>query len=164
MHLGSWSSGSPDNAPIYEAPGGFRLDTKKIRDAFILAKIAGIASIVATAISVYVWAIGVLVALPLLERQTSGDPESHPLDELRIRRRPDDAVELGSVVCHQADAFDGDITHHPPPVAIDQLVNDRYQSSGPADDRNLHGRRLSFNGLPQKVDGDPRTMSVDIGH
>jgi hypothetical protein len=83
--------GTPDNAQIYQAPGGFRLDTKKIQEAFkdlsgmlpadddakkkwlkwgvpadvvdFLGKIAGVASIVATAISVYVWAIGVLIAI-----------------------------------------------------------------------------------------------------
>ena len=83
--------GPPANAQIYQAPGGFHLDTKKIQEAFkdlsgllpadddakkkwlkwgvpadvvnFLGKIAGVASIVATAISVYVWAIGVLITL-----------------------------------------------------------------------------------------------------
>jgi hypothetical protein len=83
--------GAPTGAQIYEAPGGFRLDTKKVQDAFkdlsgmlpadddakkkwqewgvpaavvdFLGKIAGVASIVATAISVYVWAIGVLIKI-----------------------------------------------------------------------------------------------------
>jgi hypothetical protein len=83
--------GPPSKAQIYQPPGGFRLDTKKIQDAFkdlsdilprnddgkkkwtewgvpsgivdFLSKIAGAAGIVATAISVYVWAIGVLITL-----------------------------------------------------------------------------------------------------
>jgi hypothetical protein len=83
--------GAPDNAQVYQVPGGFHLDTKKIQEAFkdlsgllpadddakkkwlkwgvptdvvnFLGKIAGAASIVATAISVYVWAIGVLITL-----------------------------------------------------------------------------------------------------
>src|SRR4030095_6986847 len=97
--------GSPDNAQIYQAPGGFRLDTKKIQDAFkdlsgllpaddaakkkwtkwgvpadvvdFLAKIAGVASIVATAISVYVWAIGVLIAI--MDLMTADDGMSPEL-------------------------------------------------------------------------------------
>ncbi len=83
--------GAPTKAQIYQPPGGFKLDTKKIQDAFkdlsdilprdddgkkkwtqwgvpsgivdFLSKIAGAAGIVATAISVYVWAIGVLITL-----------------------------------------------------------------------------------------------------
>src|SRR5437899_7048959 len=88
---GKIAFGAPDDAQIYQAPGGFRLDTKKIQDAFkdlsgllpaddaakekwknwgvpsdvvdFLGKISGVASTVATAISVYVWAIGVLISI-----------------------------------------------------------------------------------------------------
>src|SRR5262249_3534236 len=80
--------GPPDNAQVYQAPDGFRLDTKKLEEAFkdlsgmlpanpddkkkwqdwgvpagvvdFLSKISGVASTVATAIAVYVWAIDVL--------------------------------------------------------------------------------------------------------
>ena len=83
--------GPPTGAQIYQPPGGFKIDTKKIQDAFkdlsgilpqsdddkqkwikwgvskdiveFLGSIAGVAGIVATAISVYVWAIGVMLAL-----------------------------------------------------------------------------------------------------
>jgi hypothetical protein len=83
--------GPPSGAQIYAAPGGFRLDTKKVQEAFkdlsdilprdeagkkkwmdwgvpkdivdFLSKIAGVAGIVATAISAYVWAVGVLITI-----------------------------------------------------------------------------------------------------
>jgi hypothetical protein len=83
--------GPPTGAQIYQVPGGFRIDTKKIQEAFkdlssilpqsdddkqkwmkwgvpkniveFLGSIAGVAGIVATAISVYVWAIGILLTL-----------------------------------------------------------------------------------------------------
>jgi hypothetical protein len=92
--------GAPDNAQIYQAPGGFRLDTKKIQEAFkdlsgmlpaddaakkkwlewgvpadvvnFLGTIAGVASVVATAISVYVWAIGVLITIMNLMSDDDG--------------------------------------------------------------------------------------------
>jgi hypothetical protein len=92
--------GTPDNAQIYQAPGGFRLDTKKIQEAFkdlsgilpadddakkkwlkwgvpadvvdFLGKVAGVAGIVATAISVYVWAIGILIAIMDLMTEDEG--------------------------------------------------------------------------------------------
>ena len=76
---------------VYEAPGGFRLDTKKIQETFkdlsdllprdeaaqkkwiewgvpseivgSLSKLAGVAGIVATAFSVYAWALGVLLTI-----------------------------------------------------------------------------------------------------
>ena len=92
--------GAPDNAQIYQAPGGFRLETKKIQEAFkdlsgmlpaddaakkkwlewgvpadvvnFLGTIAGVASVVATAISVYVWAIGVLITIMNLMSDDDG--------------------------------------------------------------------------------------------
>ena len=100
VHLGSGvyldASGkivfrAPDNAQVYQAPGGFRLDTQKIQDTFkdlsdilpatddekkkwekwgvpaavlgFLAKISPVASMVFTAISVSAWAIGVLATI-----------------------------------------------------------------------------------------------------
>jgi hypothetical protein len=88
---GNVSYGSSSAAQVYEAPGGFKLDTKKIEETFkdlsdllprdadakkkwiewgvpselvdALAKVAGVAGIVATAVSVYAWAIGVLITV-----------------------------------------------------------------------------------------------------
>ena len=83
--------GQPSGAQIYEPPGGFRLDTKKIQDAFkdlsdilpanddakkkwmdwgvpknivdFLGSVAGVAGMIATAISTYMWAVGVLMKI-----------------------------------------------------------------------------------------------------
>ncbi|MGI9079178.1 MAG: hypothetical protein ACR2G6_17890 [Gemmatimonadaceae bacterium] len=83
--------GPPSGAQIYQAPTGFRVDTKKIQEVFKdlsdilprdedgrkkwrdwgvpqnlingLSKIAGVAGIVATAISVYAWALAVMMAI-----------------------------------------------------------------------------------------------------
>jgi hypothetical protein len=88
---------------VYEAPGGFRLDTKKIQETFkdlsdllprdeaarkkwiewgvpkeivgSLSKLAGVAGVVATAISVYAWALGVLITVMEL---MSGDDGMSP--------------------------------------------------------------------------------------
>lgn len=83
--------GAPTGAQIYQPPGGFRLDTKKLQDTFkdlsnilprndsekkkwiewgvplnvvnFLGRIAGVAGIVATAVATYMWATGVLTAI-----------------------------------------------------------------------------------------------------
>jgi hypothetical protein len=83
--------GSPSKVQVYHAPAGFHVDFKKIQDAAkdlsgllptseddkkkwlqwgvpqevvdFLAKIAGVASIMATAVAVYAWAVGLLVQI-----------------------------------------------------------------------------------------------------
>lgn len=83
--------GAPTGAQIYQAPGGFRLDAKKLQDTFkdlsnilphseedkkkwmewgvptkvvnFLSKIAGVAGIVGTAVATYMWTIGVLMTI-----------------------------------------------------------------------------------------------------
>jgi hypothetical protein len=92
--------GPPTGAQVYEAPAGFKVDTKKIQDAAkdlrdllpndddakkkwmkwgvpqdiveFLSSIAGAAGIIATAISVYAWAIGVLITIMDLVAEDGG--------------------------------------------------------------------------------------------
>jgi hypothetical protein len=97
--------GAPTGAQIYQAPGGFKLDTKKLQDAFkdlsdilprddnakkkwmewgvpkdivnFLSKIAGVAGIVATAVATYLWALGILMTI--MDLMTSDDGMSPEL-------------------------------------------------------------------------------------
>lgn len=97
--------GAPTGAQIYQAPGGFRLDAKKLQDTFkdlsnilpqseedkkkwmewgvpknvvnFLAKISGVAGIVATAVATYMWAIGVLMTI--MDLMTADDGMSPEL-------------------------------------------------------------------------------------
>jgi hypothetical protein len=97
--------GTPTGAQIYQAPGGFRLDPKKLQDTFkdlsnilphseedkkkwmewgvpknivnFLAKISGVAGIVGTAVATYMWAVGVLMTI--MDLMTADDGMSPEL-------------------------------------------------------------------------------------
>lgn len=97
---GGLTTGPQTGAQVYQVPGGFKIDAKKLQDTFkdlggllpssaadvekwvsygaprelvtLLSKISGIASIAATAISVYVWAVGVMLTIMSLMTQDDG--------------------------------------------------------------------------------------------
>jgi hypothetical protein len=112
---GNITFGLPTGIQVYEKPSGFHVDTKKIQDALkdlsgllpssdddkkkwedwgvpkkivnVLAKVSGVAGILATAGAVYMWAIG--IAIDLLNVVTAGDGLS-----------PELATALGDLKSH----------------------------------------------------------------
>lgn len=101
---GNIVDGVPSAAQIYQVPGGFHFDAKKVQETFkdlsdilprdeegkkkwkdwgvptelvdSLSKLAGLAGIVATAISFYAWAIGAMLAImDLLAEEDGISPE-----------------------------------------------------------------------------------------
>lgn len=83
--------GAPSDVQVYEPPGGFRLDAKKLQDAFkdisgllpkdaaakaewkgygvppevvdFLGKVAGVANLAAKGVAIYMWAVGLLLEI-----------------------------------------------------------------------------------------------------
>jgi hypothetical protein len=136
---GKIAFGAPDDAQIYQAPGGFRLDTKKIQDAFkdlsgllpaddaakekwknwgvpsevvdFLGKISGVASTVATAISVYVWAIGVLISIMDLMTGDEGmSPEAaKTLYSIKNQLQGDEQIDRADKMIAMHSEFNGRI-------------------------------------------------------
>jgi hypothetical protein len=131
--------GAPSGAQIYQAPGGFKLDTKKIQDAAkdlsgllptsdddkkkwmqwgvskdivdFLAKIAGAAGIIATAIAVYAWAIGVLITVMDVVTADGGiSPElGKALVGLKNQMQGGDQIDRANHMIDMHSQFDGRI-------------------------------------------------------
>jgi hypothetical protein len=131
--------GPPSGAQIYETPGGFRLDLKPVQEAFkdlsdilphdeagmkkwkdwgvsenivnFLGSVAGVAGIVATAISVYAWAIGVL--LKIMSEMAKGDgmsPElATTLTSIKNQLQGNEQIERADNMIKMHAEFDGRI-------------------------------------------------------
>ncbi|MFN2136959.1 MAG: hypothetical protein ACK2UK_13450, partial [Candidatus Promineifilaceae bacterium] len=131
--------GPPDQAQIYEAPQGFHIETDKIKDTFkslsdllpkddeakanwkkwgvpadlvdFLASIAGVASIIATAIAVYAWAIGVLLTLMSLMTDDEGlSPElARALNGIKSQLQGMEQIQRADSIIGKYAEFDGRI-------------------------------------------------------
>jgi hypothetical protein len=136
---GDLTFGPPGNAQVYGAPGGFHLDTKKVQETFkdlsgllpkdeaaqkkwlewgvpkelvdTLAKVAGAAGIVASAVSIYAWAIGVLLTIMDLVAGADGmSPElATTLYSIKNQLRGGELLDRADRMIQMHSEFDGRI-------------------------------------------------------
>src|SRR5215217_3257617 len=136
---GKISFGAPSGVQIYKAPGGFRLDTKKLQEVFkdlsciltgaddtkkkwiawgvpeqtvkALGSIAQIAGIVGSALSIYTWAIGVLIiVMDLMSAEDGMSPElSKTLFGIKNQLRGIEQIQRADKMIEMHAEFDGRI-------------------------------------------------------
>ena len=135
---GTLTSGPSPDAQVYTAPAGFRVDTAELRDAFkslggllpsskedvemwveygaprglvvALSKIAGLATITATAVAVYAWAIGVLIKIMDMMADDALSPElAKALSSIKNQLKGDELIARANVMIDMHSQLDGRI-------------------------------------------------------
>lgn len=131
--------GAPDKAQIYEAPGGFRVDTQKLQDAFkslsgllpnddkgkkqwtdwgvpkgmveFLGKLSSVVGIAATALAVYTWAIGVLISIMDLMAAPNGmSPDlANALQNIKNQLQGQEQIDRATHMIQMHADFDGSL-------------------------------------------------------
>src|SRR5512132_2693257 len=76
----------------------------------------------------------------------------HLVDELLVRRRLDDLVELGPVIADQAHALDHHVVREPAVALAQHAVLDRHLGALPGDDLAPHGGVIALDGVADVLD------------